>query len=328
MEILNIEERNELERCEIVIKQGLETFVEVGTALMTIRNKKLYRFSFLTFEDYCRNRWGMARNYANKMISASEVISNISPLGTIVPTTESQARPLTQLEPEVQREAWSEVIETHGDNITAAKVDEVVQNWKGVNEEVKTAKANPLLSIPAEEIIEQAKATRPMVRLFTGENEWYTPQQYIESARLVMGSIDVDPASNAEAQKAVQALRYYTIEDDGLIQEWTGNIWMNPPYSGAEIKKFIGKLVEEFQLGNLKQAVVLTNNSSDTSWFHSLAEISSLICFTKGRINFYRGDQLSSPTNGQSFFYVGKNAGAFAKEFTQYGLIMQGYDKK
>ena len=51
-EILNIDERNELERCEVVIRQGLETFIEVGQALMTIRDKRLYRIEFGTFEDY------------------------------------------------------------------------------------------------------------------------------------------------------------------------------------------------------------------------------------------------------------------------------------
>ena len=53
MEILNIEESHELERCEVVIKQGLQTFIEVGQALMTIKEKRLYRISFKTFEDYC-----------------------------------------------------------------------------------------------------------------------------------------------------------------------------------------------------------------------------------------------------------------------------------
>jgi hypothetical protein len=63
---LTISEQNEFERCEIVIKQGLETFIEVGTALMTIRNKRLYRAEFETFEEYCRDRWGMERTTRTK----------------------------------------------------------------------------------------------------------------------------------------------------------------------------------------------------------------------------------------------------------------------
>jgi hypothetical protein len=53
-------------------------------------------------------------------------------MGNILPVSERQARPLTSLQPEVQREAWREVVETHGENITAAKVQEVADRWKPV----------------------------------------------------------------------------------------------------------------------------------------------------------------------------------------------------
>lgn len=61
----------------------------------------------------------MARNYANKLISASTVVQN---LGTIVPipTTESQARPLTSLPPDQQREVWQEAVETAPKGMVAA----------------------------------------------------------------------------------------------------------------------------------------------------------------------------------------------------------------
>ena len=46
---------------------------------------------------YCRERWDMGRNYANRQIAAAQVIENLVPIGTILPATESQARPLTKL---------------------------------------------------------------------------------------------------------------------------------------------------------------------------------------------------------------------------------------
>jgi hypothetical protein len=61
-------------------------------------------------------------------------------------------------------------------------------------------------------------------------NEWYTPSEYIEAARLVMGSIDLDPASCEYANETVMAGEYFNKEDDGLSQSWFGNIWLNPPY--------------------------------------------------------------------------------------------------
>src|SRR6266850_2708468 len=102
---LTFEEQTRLAECETVIEKGLKTFVEVGNALLEIRDSKLYRQEFGTFEEYCRQRWKIARNYANKLIAAAEVVSN---LGTNVPKprNESQVRPLVGMEPEQQREAW------------------------------------------------------------------------------------------------------------------------------------------------------------------------------------------------------------------------------
>lgn len=159
---LTIQESQQLERCEVVIKQGLETFVEVGQALMTIRDKRLYRADFGTFDDYCRDRWGIARRTVYQYIDASSVVENVRHgAQSTLPVNERQARPLTKLEPEVQREAWAQVVEENKDNpesITAKKVAEVANEWKSVSDEVKAVKAEPLFQAKTEkEIIEEAK---------------------------------------------------------------------------------------------------------------------------------------------------------------------------
>jgi len=158
MEILNIDESHELERCEVVIKQGLQTFIEVGQALMTIKEKRLYRIGFKTFEDYCVERWSISRPRAFQLIEAANVISGLSTIVDILPKTESQVRPLTSLEPEIQKEVWTEVVKTHGDNITAAKVQNVVNDWKPVNQEIKEIKSEPMFAISTpEELLKKAK---------------------------------------------------------------------------------------------------------------------------------------------------------------------------
>lgn len=86
-------EASRLADLEDVIDRGLSTFVEVGEALLEIRDARLYRSTHATFEDYCRARWRMGRRYANRIIEASEVAGALGPRGPI-PPSEAVARQL------------------------------------------------------------------------------------------------------------------------------------------------------------------------------------------------------------------------------------------
>jgi len=169
------------------------------------------------------------------------------------------------------------------------------------------------------EILKAAKGN--MRTIGTGENEWYTPMKYVELAREVLGEIDLDPASNDKANDVVKAKVYYTKEDDGLEKKWSGRIFMNPPYSWGLMPKFIDKLLSS----DFESAIILTHNNTDTKWFHKLAKKSSALCFTEGRISFYREDIGASPTNGQIFFYIGNNIEGFANVFGEIGFVVCPY---
>ena len=95
--------------CENVIQRGLSTFLEVGEALLKIREGRLYREFYATFEEYCRKRWQMGRRYACRLTAAAAVAKNLGPMGHI-PTHETQLRPLTSLPIEKQKEAWAEAV--------------------------------------------------------------------------------------------------------------------------------------------------------------------------------------------------------------------------
>lgn len=158
----------------------------------------------------------------------------------------------------------------------------------------------------------------------TGENEWYTPEQYIDAARHVLGEIDVDPASSEYAQETVAAKKFFTIEDNGLIQEWLGTVWMNPPYSQPHIQLFVQKLVDEVASGRTSAAIALTHNYTDTEWFHIAARACSAICFTRGRIRFVNPEgEEASPTQGQAFFYFGNETERFGEVFSQFGFVVR-----
>ena len=95
-------------------------------ALFRIRDARLYRQKFSTFEDYCRERWAMSRPQAYRLIDAANVAKNLSPIGDNPPSYESQVQPLARLEPEQQKQAW-QIASAISPNPTAAVVEQVAQ---------------------------------------------------------------------------------------------------------------------------------------------------------------------------------------------------------
>lgn len=170
---------------------------------------------------------------------------------------------------------------------------------------------------PPKAVIEEVRK-RPHVANNSGNNEWYTPAEYIEAARSAMGSIDTDPASSEIANRIVKAAVFYTAESSGLEQKWTGNVWLNPPYASDLIGKFIDKLIAERQ--NFRQAIVLVNNATETEWFNRLISVASAVCFPKSRVKFYMPDgKTGAPLQGQAVVYVGENKLAFLTAFRDFG---------
>lgn len=154
---------------------------------------------------------------------------------------------------------------------------------------------------------------KPHVSHNSGNNEWYTPVKFLKIARSVMGSIDTDPASSEMANRNVKATTFYTEEDDGLKRDWAGNIWLNPPYAQPAIQNFSDKLIEEIKKGNVKQAMVLVNNATETKWFNTLSEKARAIWFPRGRIRYLNsnGSLENSPLQGQAILYYGNNVDNF-----------------
>lgn len=159
----------------------------------------------------------------------------------------------------------------------------------------------------------------------SGDNEWYTPENIIEAAREVMGSIDLDPASTPEANAVVKAERIFTAEQDGLKQEWIGNVWMNPPFSGDLIGKFVNKLIAS---DKIKQFVVLVNNATETKWFQILADESDAICLLAGRVKFWHPRKASAtPLQGQAVLYFGDKVYSFYLTFKKFGIVLLSGDE-
>jgi len=200
--------------------------------------------------------------------------------------------------------------------------------------------------------------SKPHVSNNSGENEWYTPPEFIRAAHAVYeayqgtcgdcdpgcsgegcSALDLDPASSEVANLTVYAKRFYTAEDDGLTQEWANTVWLNPPYANPLIGDFVDKLLREMDAGRTSVAIVLVNNATETKWAQRLLKRATAVCFPSGRIKYldHTGTPANTPLQGQMLVYlISQNlraelglegtppAGVFAANFGQFGAVLDG----
>ena len=132
LEPISLPESRDLIALEKVIERGLETFVQVGEALATIRDRRLYRTEHPTFAEYCKAKWKMSDRRARQLMDAAEVTSTIAKSGTTVPKSERQARPLAALPPAQQAEAWHDAVAASPTGTpTAREVESAVRKRAG-----------------------------------------------------------------------------------------------------------------------------------------------------------------------------------------------------
>lgn len=116
--------------------------------------------------------------------------------------------------------------------------------------------------------------------LFTSQtDEWATPQAFFDALNETL-HFTLDPCATPQNAKCC---RYFTKAENGLTQEWTGRVFMNPPY-GREIGKWVRKAYEESRK-NAELVVCLLPARTDTSWWHDYC-LGGEIYFVRGRLRF------------------------------------------
>lgn len=234
------------------------------------------------------------------------------------PEAEGDAPSMFDTAPSLLSQALGPVLSTADER----KQAEVVQMWREDAENWRRMQAEQ----QATRTIDQTPANWS-----SASNEWYTPGEYIEAARRVMGGIDLDPASNPLANETVQAARYFVQEDDGLAQVWRGRVFLNPPYGVTNGESNAGvwarKLITEYAAGNVTEAVLLVNANTERKWFAPLWDFP--ICFTNHRIQFYTPEGVGAqPVDGNALVYLGPNLRRFIDEFSAFGEVAGSFTRE
>ena len=163
-------------------------------------------------------------------------------------------------------------------------------------------------------------------------NENYTPDYVLESCRKFLGNFDLDPFSNAIANKSVQAKTFWTKDDNALTQDWTAykKKWVNPPYWKLSKDGCIDKILFYCAIG---ETLLLVNSSTSAKWFHKCMNACDAYLHPFKRIPFYNPYRELEEAQGkrkksgneydQTLFYFGDRPLEFAEALSTLGNAVQ-----
>ncbi len=151
------------------------------------------------------------------------------------------------------------------------------------------------------------------------EGDYYTHHAVTDAARIAMGSIDLDPASCRDANESVRALRFFGFRENGLLQEWSGNVWLNPPFGNW--RDWVPKILEEWASGRVSQMCVLCESRVTTAkMFHPLVQEANAVLIMCGRYPFW-GPNASTPDEGHAIFYFGDRLAELQEAYERIGTV-------
>lgn len=116
--------------------------------------------------------------------------------------------------------------------------------------------------------------------MFTSTTDmWETPQWFFDELNNEF-NFNLDACA---IQENAKCNNFYSPEQNGLNQPWTGTVWCNPPY-GRKISEWVKKAHDS--AGNGNTVVMLLPARTDTAWFHDYIYGVAEIRFVRGRLRF------------------------------------------
>lgn len=314
-------------------KQTQENIIKIGQLLLEVKR----RLAHGQFTEWIEKEFSWSTDTAQRFMNAAKLAEEKPQIAVFANQIDTSALYLVA-KPSTPENVRQEIVlrAEAGERIRHSTAKELIKQAMSLPLTTSTSTSSP--STPSIETI-QPSLTPSSITLETSvkkanhqlvhsskSNEWYTPQEYIEAVKEVLGEIDLDPASNSLANQVVKASKFYTIADDGLKHSWDGRVFLNCPYGfndDGESNQAIWskRLIEQYHLSITKEAILLLNASTASQWFKPLWDYP--ICFTDHRIKFYSSEETSNqPTKDNCFIYFGKQIEKFIQVFSKFGSIV------
>ena len=123
---------------------------------------------------------------------------------------------------------------------------------------------------------------------FSQKNDFWTPKEVFDALNKRFGPFTVDVAASDDNKLAI---KYFTKDDNGLEQEWTGIVWCNPPYvrqeDGTTIKDWVIKAQSSVESGSADRVLVLIPAYlSNHYWHDTIFPYASHLVFFRARLDF------------------------------------------
>ena len=120
------------------------------------------------------------------------------------------------------------------------------------------------------------------VHFSSRKSDWATPWALFRQWDAAQGPFTLDVCAVAGNAKCE---RFFSPEENGLEQAWSGKCWVNPPY-GRAIGQWIAKAVAELRSGRASRVVCLLPARTDTAWWHDFVIPHGTVHFLRGRVTF------------------------------------------
>lgn len=128
--------------------------------------------------------------------------------------------------------------------------------------------------------------------------EWLTPPEIIKA----LGKFDLDPCAHPR-QYYRTATMMISPPADGLSVEWSGRVWLNPPYGATVLPKWMNRMSQSTGI-----ALVPSRTEVERWFFPFVWEAASAILFVRGRIYFHRPDGSTEGNAGHGSVLVAYGA--------------------